>query len=393
MFRESFIEGMSRAACTVSVITTDGPAGRAGVTVSAMSSVSADSASPSLLVCVHHKSPACAAIQENGVFCVNVLREEQSRISDTFAGRFKTAEGDKFDCGQWQSLATGAPVLLDPLVAFDCQLREHLRWGSHYIFIGELADISVADPGSPLIYANRAYGMAMALPTVREDEPGLPAGASRVTEELRVGVFSTFAPYLLPRLLREFSEALPACGITLKEGAQSDIMASLEKDEIDIALTYDNDLSDKVAAEALGVVQPYVLLPAGHFLSASGAIKLKDLANLPMVLLDLEPSRTYFPSLFHDFGLEPLIALRSRSFETVRSLVGNGFGFSILATKPANNVTYDGRSLVVRPIADEVTGCAITLVRRQGAALGNAAATFGDICRQVFHTESESSAA
>ncbi len=40
MIREKFLDGMSRAAATVSVVTTDGPAGRAG-TVSAMTSVSA----------------------------------------------------------------------------------------------------------------------------------------------------------------------------------------------------------------------------------------------------------------------------------------------------------------------------------------------------------------
>ena len=37
MLRDSFLEGMSRAATTVNVVTTDGPGGRAGVTVSAIS--------------------------------------------------------------------------------------------------------------------------------------------------------------------------------------------------------------------------------------------------------------------------------------------------------------------------------------------------------------------
>ena len=49
--RQRFLTGMSNAACTVSVVTTDGPAGRFGVTVSAMASVSADTPKPTLLVC------------------------------------------------------------------------------------------------------------------------------------------------------------------------------------------------------------------------------------------------------------------------------------------------------------------------------------------------------
>ena len=40
--RQRFLAGMSQAACTVNVVTTDGPAGRFGLTISAMASVSAD---------------------------------------------------------------------------------------------------------------------------------------------------------------------------------------------------------------------------------------------------------------------------------------------------------------------------------------------------------------
>jgi flavin reductase (DIM6/NTAB) family NADH-FMN oxidoreductase RutF len=161
MIRDLFLEGMSQAATTVSVVTTDGPAGRAGVTVSAMCSVSADR--PSVLVCVHHLSPAAAAIRENGVFCVNVLRDDQSFISDTFAGRFKTPGGDKFDCADWQALATGAPVLTRSLAAFDCRLKLHFRWGSHFVFIGEAAEVGVEAEGPPLVYANRGYGTPVPL--------------------------------------------------------------------------------------------------------------------------------------------------------------------------------------------------------------------------------------
>ena len=73
--RAQFLQGMSAAACTVSVVTTDGAHGRAGVTVSAMSSVSADGAAPTLLVCVHSLSPAAKTIIANGTF----LRERAAR--------------------------------------------------------------------------------------------------------------------------------------------------------------------------------------------------------------------------------------------------------------------------------------------------------------------------
>lgn len=154
--RDRFITGMSNAACTVSVVTTSGPNGRVGVTVSAMCSVSADP--PSLLVCVHHMSPACREIRSNSHFCVNVLRDNQAYISDTFAGRLETSDGDKFSCTKWKTIITGSPAIDDALVVFDCRLKKDFQWGSHYIFIGDVVALDSKQGGQPLIYTNRAYG-------------------------------------------------------------------------------------------------------------------------------------------------------------------------------------------------------------------------------------------
>lgn len=161
--RSAFLEAMSHTASTVNIVTTDGPAGRAGVTVSAMSSVSADTPAPSLLVCVHHLASACSAILRNGVFCVNVLRDDQSPVSDVFAGRTRPADGDKFSCAEWVVQKTGAPRMVDPLVAFDCRLTHSELFGTHYVMFGEVEDIFVADRGLPLIYASRAYGTPVRL--------------------------------------------------------------------------------------------------------------------------------------------------------------------------------------------------------------------------------------
>jgi len=156
--RDKFIAGMGSAACTVNVVTTDGPSGRFGVTVSAMSSVSADGERPTLLVCVHHLSAAAKAIIENGVFAVNVLNENQSHISDTFAGRIKQPDGNKFSCTEWQLATTGAPCVAGALVTFDCRLLSRQTVGTHHVFIGAVEDVVTSDKGQPLIYANRSYG-------------------------------------------------------------------------------------------------------------------------------------------------------------------------------------------------------------------------------------------
>jgi flavin reductase (DIM6/NTAB) family NADH-FMN oxidoreductase RutF len=154
---ERYLAGMSHAAATVSVVTTDGPAGRFGVTVSAMASVSLEG--PILLVCLHQMSAAARAIRENGAFCVNLLRHDQSPIADTFAGRVKTKDGDKFSCATWTKMKTGAPRLADPLVAFDCRLIRNDLVGTHYVCFGEVAEIFLS-AGAPLIYRLKSYGTA-----------------------------------------------------------------------------------------------------------------------------------------------------------------------------------------------------------------------------------------
>ena len=81
-----------------------------------------------------------------------------------------------------------------------------------------------------------------------------------------------------------------------------------------------------------------------HALAKRPTLSLSDLAAEPMVLLDVKPSRDYFTSIFSEVNLEPTIAFRSPSFETVRGMVANGLGYSLLVTRPANNQSYDGQA-------------------------------------------------
>lgn len=160
--RQQFLQAMGHIACTVNIVTTDGPAGRFGVTVSAMASVSADGPAPVLLACVHHLSAAASAIAANGKFCVNVLRHDQAYISDAFAGRTKL--DDKFACSEWLACGNGAPRLADPLAAFECDVMLNQRIGTHHIYFGAVKSLHFGAVGAPLIYAARNYAMPAGLP-------------------------------------------------------------------------------------------------------------------------------------------------------------------------------------------------------------------------------------
>ncbi len=384
VLRQRFLNGMSHAACTVNVVTTDGVAGRHGVTVSAMCSVSADTPQPTLLVCIHRRSPVADAVLKNGVFCVNVLREDQAGISDSFAGRSGARGAAKFDCARWTTQVTGSPRVIDCLVAFDCRVTASERVGSHVVVFGSVQDIAVAvaATGSPLIYANRAYGVPQ-----RFHQRVAPSAvhSAQTDGSLSLGCFPTIAPYFVPALVARLTKLLPGVALTLIEADQARLIAGLRRAETDIALLYDFDLGKDIEAELLAELTPYVLLPEGHPLGVEPAIALESLVEEPLILLDAEPSRDYFLSLFRTRGLEPRVGLRSGSMEMVRGLVGHGLGYGLLATKPANSMSYDGRALVSRPLTIPVENSRLVIASLAGHPLSATAQAFVGHCRAFFH--------
>lgn len=155
--RQPFLDAMSQLTHSVCVVTTDGTGGQAGTTVTAMTPVSADSETPSLLICLHADSLTAQAIVENGVFAVNVLSEGQSGLADCFAGRNGLSGSEKFDRVKFEAGITGSAHLDEAVVVFDCRTKLQQVWGTHIIFIGEVAGVVLNAPSQVLTYTKRKY--------------------------------------------------------------------------------------------------------------------------------------------------------------------------------------------------------------------------------------------
>jgi flavin reductase len=156
-----FRAALSKLTTAVSVITTDGPAGSAGVTCSTVCAVSDEPAM--VLICVHGKSATNAAIKANGVFCVNCLQAGQQDLSQAFAGVGGIPMAERFALADWETLTTGAPRCRSSLVTLDCQLAELREVGTHTIFIGRVLATAEASQGKPLVYERRAYATTRTL--------------------------------------------------------------------------------------------------------------------------------------------------------------------------------------------------------------------------------------
>lgn len=161
--RAAFVEGMSRASTFVAVATTDGEGGRAGVTVSSLTSVSADGEHPSLLVCINRQSAAATAILQNRAFCASLLAESQQDVANLFAGRGATDRAERFDRVAWEAGALGQPLLAGATATFECRLATALLWETHYIIVGRVASVRLSEDTSALLYGQRGYRKAIHL--------------------------------------------------------------------------------------------------------------------------------------------------------------------------------------------------------------------------------------
>lgn len=151
----AFREAMSRIATAVHVLTTDGKGGRTGATVSAVCSVTDTPAT--VLVCVNRSSRIHAAIEANGVFCINTLSHRHETLSDAFAGRGNLPMEERFAQEHWSPMLTGSPALDTAIVSIDCQVDGMSDMGTHSVIIGRVADIRFDGSDGSLIYVRRGY--------------------------------------------------------------------------------------------------------------------------------------------------------------------------------------------------------------------------------------------
>ena len=151
--REIYREGMASLAAAVNVIASDGPAGPAGFTATAVTSVTDDP--PTLLVCLNRSSSAAPAVLANKVVSVNALAPGHEAVSSLFGG--KTPMVERFAAASWTLGKTGAPLLQDALVSFDCRVTETVEVGTHVILMCEVVDVRANDREAALVYFRRAY--------------------------------------------------------------------------------------------------------------------------------------------------------------------------------------------------------------------------------------------
>ena len=109
------------------------------MTCNSFTSVSLDP--PLILFCPAKSSTTWPQIAGAGRFCVNVLSHRQGELCKRFAARGE----ERFAGIGWTPSPSGAPLLDGALCWLDCEQRDLIEAGDHWIVVAHVTALGVED--------------------------------------------------------------------------------------------------------------------------------------------------------------------------------------------------------------------------------------------------------
>ena len=148
--QQKFRDAMAHLAAAVSIVTSKGKAGKIGITVSSVTSVSDSPAT--VLFCVNKNSELHDVLIENGEVCINVLAPEHEELAKHFAGMLGSTMAERFAWDIWQD-----EIKLEGAVSnLSGKITATHSVATHSIFIVELDEITT-NPQTALTYFARQF--------------------------------------------------------------------------------------------------------------------------------------------------------------------------------------------------------------------------------------------
>ncbi|ERG64726.1 hypothetical protein L332_09735 [Agrococcus pavilionensis RW1] len=229
--------------------------------------------------------------------------------------------------------------------------------------------------GSQLTVRRRARGLTLTstgadvvarardlLASSRELETSLRGAPGELVGPVTIGCYPTLAPTILPPLLAGFGRAHPRVELDIVEATHDRLEGRLESGRIDVAFVYDTLVPGEPRRAKLFALPAHVVVAGDDPLAARGSVRLAELAERDLILLDAPPSSEHTLSLFAAAGVTPRVRHRVQSSEAVRALVGRGLGYGILVQRPANPASYEGYPVAMLEIAPRVPPVGIDVI-------------------------------
>lgn len=254
-------------------------------------------------------------------------------------------------------------------------LEEYLRYD---LFVRTPAKgIRPTPPGQIALQTIRQF-----LDQFKHFEAELLSIGGEASGTIRIACFVTAVGSFMPPILRQFQGDNPHVEIQLLEATMEGVVDLLNDGHADMAFTYSDVAGSAHAFEPLIAVPPYALVPRDGSLGQQENVSLAELAEYPMILFDLPRTGGYYLNFLTNAGHKINVIHKTRSVEMVRTLVGNGFGFSILNARPSEYV--EGRSMYrVMPIREALEHRIFGILRQADTREPVIVRRFAELCHQL----------
>lgn len=217
--------------------------------------------------------------------------------------------------------------------------------------------------GTKLFNRRRSHGATLTsdgrtiLPLARQilaDGAELTAAVGHDVDSIvgpvRIGCSPTLASTLLPRLITETAQRFPGIQIEYMTDDLGPMLEKTDNAELDLVASFDIGMPPEYESVTLSTTEAMLVVSDEHHLANRDAIELPEVANEPMVLMDVLSSRTHTLELMSSVGVKPRIRYRTDDYELCRAMVGRGLGYTLLMRRPVPLTTWDGGSVVYIPI-------------------------------------------
>jgi LysR family hydrogen peroxide-inducible transcriptional activator len=187
---------------------------------------------------------------------------------------------------------------------------------------------------------------------------------------VRLGLFPTLAPYLLPHVVPQIREAYPNLRLQLAEEKTETILTMLRQGELDAGLLalpiHDEGLEMEILFE-----EPFVVAaPAEHPLAKKAQISMKNLDGTELLLLEEGHClREHALEVCALAGAHERVDFHATSMETLRQMVAASVGVTLMPLSSVKPPIAETQNVVIRPFDDPAPSRTVALVWRSSSAL------------------------
>src|SRR6266540_1809079 len=191
---------------------------------------------------------------------------------------------------------------------------------------------------------------------------------------VNIGVLPTIAPYFLPRVITQFTEACPSLEVVIHEDMTANLLKMIDACDLDLALLSLPIPEEGCEQEVLFKEELLLAVPSKHPFAVKEKVCLADLENERFILMkDGHCLGDQILSFCTKNDLRLQIMLRSSQIETIQALVMAGLGMSLVPQM----ARISGRTpLVYRSLEKPTPTRTIVVIWRKGREHTRATAEF-----------------